>query len=218
MSECLETIYTKRFAGSEAQRDRVWRVLTRDFFQSWVADGAAVLDLGAGYCEFINNIRAARKYALDLNPSTTARAATGVIVLTQDVGQPWALPSESLDVVFTSNFFEHLPSKHVLQHCMNEAFRVLRTGGRLLALGPNIRFCGDVYWDLFDHHLPLSDRSVVEGLEITGFRAEKVIARFLPFTMKGKLPPSPFLVGTYLKLPVFWRVLGKQFFVVARKP
>jgi len=218
MSECLETIYSKRFAGSEALRDQVWRVLTGDFFQRWVKEDAAVLDLGAGYCEFINNIRAARKYALDLNPSTAAKAATGIIVLTQDVGKPWALPSASLDVVFTSNFFEHLPSKQALQHCMTEALRILRPGGRLLALGPNIRFCADVYWDFFDHHLPLSDRSLTEGLEITGFHTEKVIEKFLPFTMKGKLPPSPALVRAYLKLPWAWTLWGKQFFVVARKP
>jgi SAM-dependent methyltransferase len=218
MSECLETIYSKRFAGSEALRDQVWRVLTCDFFQRWVKEDAAVLDLGAGYCEFINNIRAARKYALDLNPSTAAKAATGIIVLTQDVSKPWALPSASLDVVFTSNFFEHLPSKQALQHCMTEALRILRPGGRLLALGPNIRFCGNVYWDFFDHHLPLSDRSLTEGLEITGFHTEKVVEKFLPFTMKGKLPPSPALVRAYLKLPWAWTLWGKQFFVVARKP
>ncbi len=217
MSECLESIYSKRFAGSEAARDQVWRVLTGDFFQRWVKEDAAVLDLGAGYCEFINNIRAARKCALDLNPSTATKAAPGIIVLAQDVGQPWTLPSGSQDVIFTSNFFEHLPSKQVLQHCLGEAWRVLRPGGHLLALGPNIRFCADVYWDFFDHYLPLSDRSLAEALELSGFRMERVVPRFLPFTMHGKRPPSPFLVRAYLKLPVAWKFLGKQFFLVARK-
>jgi SAM-dependent methyltransferase len=218
MSECLETIYANRFAGSEARRDQVWQVLTRDFFQRWVRPDAALLDLGAGYCEFVNNIRAARKYALDLNPACAAKAASGVVVLSQDVTRPWALPSDSLDVIFTSNFFEHLPSKTDFQHCLNESRRVLRSGGLLLALGPNIRFTYDVYWDFFDHHLPLSDRSVVEALEMVGFRPEKVVDRFLPFTMKGKLPPSAFLVRAYLKLPLAWPLFGKQFFIVARKP
>jgi hypothetical protein len=59
---------------------------------------------------------------------------------------------------------------------------------------------------------------VIEALQLVGFRTERVIGRFLPFSMKGKLPPSPLLVRAYLKLPLAWPMLGKQFFIVARKP
>ena len=122
--------------------------------------------MGAGYCEFINSIAAAHKYALDSNPATADKAAPDVTVLSQEATQPWPLPSESVDVVFSSNFFEHLPTKQDFAHCLAEAYRVLRPQGLLIALGPNIRFCFDVYWDFVDHHLPLSDRSMVEALEI----------------------------------------------------
>jgi hypothetical protein len=103
------------------------------------------------------------------------------------------------------------------RHCLEEIHRVLRAGGTLLAMGANIRFCYDVYWDFFDHHLPHSDRSMLEALELAGFAKEKVIPRFLPFTMKGNIPSLPILVRLYLLLPVVWRALGKQFFIVARK-
>ncbi len=99
------------------------------------------------------------------------KAAPDVTVLSQEATQPWSLPAESVDVVFSSNFFEHLPTKQDFAHCLAEAYRVLRPQGLLIALGPNIRFCFDVYWDFVDHHLPLSDRSMVEALEIAGFRA-----------------------------------------------
>lgn len=217
MEDKLEVIYEKRFAGSEEQRSKVWRVLTASFFQGWVQPTDAVLDVGAGYCEFINNIQAKRKCALDLNPATPLRAAADVEVLRQDVTAPWSVAQSSMDVVFSSNFFEHLPTKEALQHCLREIQRVLRPGGRLLAMGPNIRFCYDVYWDFFDHFLPLSDRSLAEALEITGMKVERVVPRFLPFTMKGKKPPPALLIRWYLQLPVFWRLLGKQFLIVARK-
>ena len=218
MEQNLELIYDKRFAGSEEERAKVWRVLTRYFFQRWVRSGAAVLDVGAGYCEFINNIQAEGKYALDLNPATAERAGAEVKVLAQDVTAVWPLASASINVVFSSNFFEHLPTKDALQQCLREASRVLRPGGTLLAMGPNIRFCYDLYWDFFDHLLPLSDRSLAEALELSGLKVERIVPRFLPFTMKGKKPPPAALIRAYLQLPVLWRFMGKQFLVVARKP
>jgi SAM-dependent methyltransferase len=213
----VESIYAQRFSGIEAQRDRVWQILTRHYFQRWITSTDTVLDLGAGYCEFINNIKAGKKIAVDLNPVTPLKAAADVTVISQDVTATWRVETQSVDVVFTSNFFEHLPTKQDLAHCLSEIHRVLRPNGKLLAMGPNIRFCYEVYWDFFDHYLPLSERSLVEAAGIAGFSPDLVIPRFLPFTMQGKAPPSDTLIRLYLLLPLAWRLLGKQFFVVLRK-
>src|SRR5438874_12558349 len=99
MDQSLETIYANRFAGAESDRDRVWSVLSRDFFQRWVTPTDAVLDVGAGYCEFINHIQADRRWALDLNAATEQKAAPGVGVLAQDVPAAWKLSTASVDVV-----------------------------------------------------------------------------------------------------------------------
>ena len=53
----------------------LWKVLCADFFQRFIPQDAIVIDLAAGYCEFINNISCARKIAIDLNPETRNRAA-----------------------------------------------------------------------------------------------------------------------------------------------
>jgi SAM-dependent methyltransferase len=216
--EHQQAVYRRRFAGIEQRRVAVWQTLARHYFRRWVNPTDTVVDVGAGYCEFINSISAAHKYALDSNPATREKAASGVTVLSQEAAKPWSLPSESVNVVFSSNFFEHLPSKQDLARCLAEAFRVLRPQGLLIALGPNIRFCFDVYWDIVDHHLPLSDRSMIEALEIAGFRRELVIPRFLPFTMSDRVPYPAFLVSLYLMFPLAQRLWGKQFLVVARKP
>ena len=71
--------------------------------------------------------------------------------------------------------------------------------------------------DFWDHYLPLSDYSLAEGLEAHGFSLEKVVAKFLPYTMaRGSQPPVVFL-KVYLALPLAWNVLGKQFLIVAAK-
>jgi len=213
-----QAVYSRRFSGIEQRRQEIWQALTHHYFQQWVKPGDTVVDVGAGYCEFINSIRAAHRYALDSNPATLDKAAPDVTVLSEPATRQWSLPSESVNVVFSSHFFEHLPTKEDLARCLAEAHRVLRPQGLLIALGPNIRFCFDVYWDFVDHHLPLSDRSMVEAMEIAGFRRELVLPRFLPFTMSDCVPHRAFLVRLYLMLPLAQRLWGKQFLVIARKP
>jgi SAM-dependent methyltransferase len=214
----LSKIYHRRFARSAAYRNRVWQVLTSEFFRRWVRPTDAVLDLGCGYGEFINNIPAGRKLAMDLNPDASRHLAPGVEFLQQDCSAPWPLPDSTLDIVFTSNFFEHLPDKESLNQTLRHIFRCLKPGGALIAVGPNIKYLHGQYWDFFDHHVYLTEASLGEALEIEGYQIERILPRFLPFTMV-KAPEYPmFFVRLYIELPWFWRVFGRQFLVIARKP
>lgn len=218
LEQDLRQEYLLRFEALAPYRDRVWQVLTRQFFQAYLPEGAAVLDLGSGWGEFIRNIRAGTKYAMDLNPESGQRAGSGVRFLHQDCSREWALPENSLDVVFTSNFFEHLPTKDALRATLEQALRCLKPGGRLICLGPNIRFLPDVYWDFWDHYLALSDRSLVEGLSLVRFRIERCVPRFLPYSMSQGFAPPVGFVSLYLRLPVLWPMFGKQFLVIGQKP
>ena len=218
MHDDLEREYRLRFERTAAYRNRVWQLLTRDFFQAYIPAGGAVLDLGCGWGEFIRNIQAGRKYGMDLNPESERRLTADVTFFKQDCAGRWPLPDDSLDVVFTSNFFEHLPSKSSLRDTLSEVRRCLKPGGQLICLGPNIRYLPGAYWDFWDHYLPLSERSLGELLELLGFRIHTSIARFLPYSMSQGVTPPLFLLAAYLRLKIFWPVLGKQFLIVARKP
>ena len=101
---------------------------------------------------------------------------------------------------------------------MAQVKSILKPGGCFIALGPNIRYAFAEYWDYYDHYLALSHLSLAEGLSIAGFKVEKVIPRFLPYTMNNRTPAHPLLVRAYLALPLAWRFMGKQFLVTARKP
>src|SRR5262249_55932064 len=147
----------------------------------WVPASGTVLDLGAGYCEFINNASAGRKYAMDLNPDIHQRAAAGIMVLQQDCSQPWPLPEGALDAVFTSNFLEHLPDKAAVSAVLSNAHRCLKPGGRFIAMGPNIKYVAGAYWDFFDHYVELTELSLSEALSVCGFEIEKQVPRFLPY-------------------------------------
>jgi SAM-dependent methyltransferase len=213
----LKDIYSLRFAGEHDYRSSVWRILAADFFSRWARPEHSVLDLGCGRGEFINTVAAARKFAMDLNPASKECLAGGVHFFEQDCSAHWPLASGSLNVVFTSNFFEHLPSKGALRATLREAFRCLQPNGCLVAMGPNVKALSGPYWDFFDHYLPLTERSLAEAMRLEGFQIEKAIARFLPYTMSLGFRPPLWTVRLYLKMPFVWRIFGGQFLVVARK-
>lgn len=216
----LTELYRNRFdENARAQKARVWKVLYEKVFGRWIRPQDTVLDLGAGYCEFINSARAQRRIAVDLNPDAASFVAPGVELHTVPANQLDFLPDASVDVCFSSNFLEHLPGKDEVSNVIREARRVLRPGGTLILLGPNVRLIPGPYWDFFDHHVPLSERSLGELLAITGFELLHVEGRFLPYTTRSALPQAPWLVALYLMMrPLSSFVLGKQFLIVARKP
>jgi SAM-dependent methyltransferase len=218
MSEELQKEYAMRFEQNARYRVDVWKILTSQFFTRWIPESSIVLDLGCGWGEFINQIAAQRKYGMDLNPASPAKLAKDVTFLHQDCSTPWDIPDAHLDVVFTSNFFEHLPSKESLRQTLGHAFRCLKAGGCLICLGPNIKFLPGSYWDFWDHYLPLTELSLKEGLELTGFKTEYLKDRFLPYSMSQGFTPPLIFLKLYLSVPLFWRLAGKQFLIVARKP
>jgi ubiquinone/menaquinone biosynthesis C-methylase UbiE len=215
----LRTLYRHRFPESErAARDAIWRVLCEHFFQRYVRETDTLLELACGLGEFTRAIRAGRKVAVDLNPDAAERLPTDVEFHLAPASNLDFLPDASVDVCFTSNFFEHLHAKSELDAVLAEVRRVLRPGGRLVALQPNIRVEPGRYWDFYDHHLPLSDRSCAEAFAQAGLEVEQVIDRFLPYTTRSRLPKHPFFVRLYLALPPLWRLLGGQFLIVGRRP
>ena len=217
MNEDLKKIYQIRFSGLEEYRNAVWKILVKDFFAKWIEKDSVVLDLGCGYGEFINNVECCQTHAMDLNPDTRKTLNGDVLFHEQDCSQPWPFDPDSLDLIFTSNFFEHLSSKEVLDETVAHAKMALKPGGRIIALGPNISVLKGRYWDFWDHHVALSEQSLEELLCLHKFKIEKKIKKFLPFNMVRVNRKPLFLVSIYLKCRWFWPIWGKQFLIIAKK-
>ena len=211
-SEGLGVLYDARFNEAERRaKEEVWRVLCVQFFQRFVPEDAVVLDLACGFGEFSRFVRAGLKVALDLNPRVRSLLPGDVEFVLGSALDLSFLDGEVIDVCFTSNFFEHLPDRTSMD-------RVLRPGGTFVAMQPNIKYAGNAYWDFYDHVLPLSHLSAREAFLKNHYSIERLIPRFVPFSIKSAYPKHPALVSLYLRLPFLWRLLGKQFVVVARKP
>jgi len=214
----LQKIYSSRFEQTGLdKRRRVWRVLCESFFNDLVGPNKTILDLACGYGEFINEVKASRKIAVDLNPDSARHLSPDVTLYRAPGTDLSAVPQDAVDVVFTSNFLEHLRDKSECDKVFAEIRKVLRPGGRLIVLGPNIRYAYREYWDYYDHYLPLSHLSVAEGLRQASFTIVKNIPQFLPYTMASNAPTADIFIRIYLAFPPAWRIFGKQFLVIAEK-
>lgn len=197
----------------DKDRTIVWQALS-EFFQLRIADNGSILDLGAGYCDFINNISASHKFALDMSPHTKEYVSKDVHLLEQSVLQKWPINDTSLDAVFASNFFEHFTDEE-LTFIMSEIKRILKPGGRLLLMQPNYYYAYREYWDDYTHKKAFSHVSLSDFLKSYGLKPIEIQARFVPFSMKSKLPKSYWLTKLYLHSPI--KPMAKQMFVMAEK-
>jgi SAM-dependent methyltransferase len=205
------SVYDLRFGERErSAKEAVWREIGRFLQRRYIPRSSRVLDIGTDLGYFIRNIDAAERWASDLR-DTSASMPDGVRFLQSDgLSLADVAPNDYFDVVFMSNYLEHLDSAESVIEQLRVARRLLRDGGRVVVLQPNIKLVGPSYWDFIDHRVPLTEESLVEAAAFAGFEQSEVIGRFLPYSVKGRLPAHPLLVRTYLAFPPAWRLLGKQ--------
>jgi 2-polyprenyl-3-methyl-5-hydroxy-6-metoxy-1,4-benzoquinol methylase len=212
----LQRIYEYRFASVDrAARTAVWLEIAR-FLHERLGRPGRVLDPAAGLGEFIRACPAPERWAVDIVdlgiselPGVTTRISP---ILEAD------LPSEHFDLVFASNVLEHFESPDEISQFLGRMHGLLRDSGRVCVMGPNFRYCSREYFDCADHTLALTHVAAAEHLYGAGFVVEEVVPRFLPYSFRSVLPASPRLTAAYLRSPLAWRVLGKQFLVTGRKP
>jgi len=210
-----ERLYAYRFRDvDQAARQAVWREIAR-YVHERMGAPERVLDPAAGRGEFITAVPAAERWGVDLVRQGDIEAA-GVRMIIGDVMDA-DLPEGHFDGVFVSNFLEHLPSQDAVGAALGKLLASMAPGGRIAVMGPNFRYCAREYFDCADHTVTLTHVSMAEHLYAAGFEISAVVPRFLPYSFRGLLPPSPALTSAYLRTPALWRVLGKQFLLVARK-
>jgi hypothetical protein len=204
--------YHKTRHAFDTRRSLLWKTLCEAYFQRLIPADACVLELGAGYGNFINNIKSLTRIAVDSWEGTSGFLAPGVVARIGNVTDLSFVPDRSIDFVFASNLFEHLP-QHDFTTVLDQLRNKLKADGTLNILQPNYRFAYREYFDDYSHVSVFSDRSLADFLESHGFHVFECIPRFLPLTIKSRLPILPFLVRLYLFMP--FKPLGKQMFVRA---
>ena len=214
----LKEVYEQRFShADQAGKEAIWRELGR-FLQRYIKPDARVVDIACDLGYFIRNIRAAERWATDIRDVSASLPKDVRFVPASGLDLAEVLPNNHFDIAFFSNYLEHLPSTEAVLQQLRVTFSILKPGGSVLILQPNIRLIGGSYWDFIDHQTALTDKSLAEAAVMAGFKTKKVIARFLPYTTKSRIPQHPLLVRAYLNFPPAWLLLGKQTLYLGEKP
>ena len=207
-----KTYHETRFTFDQ-RREILWKALCEGYFDRLTGPDSHVLELGAGYGHFINNIRCGRKSAIDQWPGLLDHLHPDVSGYVGSVADLSAIADRSVDFVFASNLFEHLSQEHFAAS-LSEVKKKLKPGGTLNILQPNYKRCYRDYFDDYTHVTVYSDISLCDFLSANGFTVIESVPGFLPFSIKSSAAPvRPWLIKLYLNLP--WKPLAKQMFVRA---
>jgi len=190
--------FRTRFPYDET-KESVWAAVAAYLDDRYGLDGT-VVDIGAGYGYFLNNVDSDRRIAVDRSPVPLSAIDSDVGSLIGDASN-LPLASDSADVVMVSNVLEHLTVPEI-RTALEECQRVLAADGTLLVVSPNFALAPRQYFDDFTHETILTHRSLADLLTLGGFEQTDTVVRFLPFSSEGCLPTLPWLVTLYLRLPV----------------
>ena len=196
----------------DRRREVLWKTLYDSYFRKLIAAGDCVLELGAGYGHFINQVRCRRRIAIDQWPGFVKYIDPAIEAKVTRVDDLSFLDDLSVDFILASNLFEHLTQTEFAA-VLSQLKRKLRPGGTLNILQPNYRVAYREYFDDYTHVAVYSDLSMCDFLAAHGFRVVECKPRFLPLTIKSRFPVWPGLIRLYLALPV--KPLAKQMLIRA---
>jgi SAM-dependent methyltransferase len=211
----MSTTYHDVHLTDDPARQVVWDVLAA-YLARWVPADAHVVEIGAGYCSWINSVRAARKVAVDVWPELPRFVAPGVEakILDAATGLP-TLGREQFNVALASNVLEHF-EPDVAASVIGDVAGLLKPGGRFIIIQPNFRYAYREYFDDYTHRSIFTDISLANLLRSHGFGIETSVPRFLPYSMRDRRASiRPWLIRAYLRSPV--KPWAGQMLIVARK-
>jgi len=217
VTRLLPELYEARFDEREVSaKDAVWREIVR-YLHRYIDPNKPVLDLGCDRGHFIRWVKAGERWATDIRDMAAVLPPEVRFVQASGLQLAESLPAGHFGTIFMSNYLEHLDSSDAVIDQLRIAAALLRPGGRVIVLQPNIRLVGPRYWDFIDHRVALTERSLLEAAELAGLTTVDLITRFLPYSTKGRLPTAPALVRAYLAVRPAWWLLGKQTLFVGER-
>jgi len=210
MADYLKVVYDE---GSHPYTDYPSKLCAYLFKTFNMRTGMKFLEAGCGRGEFLNNFK---NLDLDVSGVDISSEAPGfqpeIPIKVCDIeNERLPFPDETFDVIYSKSLIEHF---YYPERYMREAYRILKPGGMLLTLVPDWESNYKTYFDDYTHKTIFTENGLCGFLEANGYEIIECIPRFLPLTIKSKIPIHPLLVKIYLRFPV--KIMAKQMFIRAQ--
>jgi SAM-dependent methyltransferase len=144
-----------------------------------------ILDVGCGH----------RKTPGSIGMDVLADSAADVLA---DLSGPWPFQDHSFDRIVASHVLEHVPD---VVHVMEEAYRVLRVGGRFLVRGPHFS-CPHIVWSDPTHRRALSIGMFLHFQPGTAHPYSKTRFRIARAKLYCAYPPPPGVKERWFRKPL----------------
>lgn len=198
----------------EPNRIILWEVLSA-YLSKYINSEAKVLEIGAGYCYWINSIKAKRKDAVDIWEDMSKYANEDINTHIKDLSKGLPNFDTKFNNILASNLFEHIDSNSIVI-LLEDIFKNLEIGGRLILIQPNFKYAYKNYFDDYTHKTIYTNISLANLLKSIGFEIEIVKPKFTPYSMIGMNFTIPsFLIKLYLFSP--FKPYAGQMLIIARK-
>lgn len=210
--------YQTRFKENKS-RFELWPIIT-NYLQKYIWYNKSILELACWYWDFINNISAKEKTAVDIYDWIKEYLKPDIQFKSFDLSKPeWYqnYKGKTFDVVFMSNFLEHLDDDW-LNSVMMGINNIIKDDWLIVLIQPNFHYMYKEYFDDYTHKKIFTHVSIKDFVESYWFECIHCEKKFLPWSFKkNKLPLWLSKVGlkTYFKQN-FIR-LGGQMFLVFKK-
>jgi SAM-dependent methyltransferase len=208
----MDNYFETRFK-EDYRRKFIWEQIAK-YVDKIDPDKKSVLEIGAGYCDWINATKSPIRVASDISDDVAKFALAPVKFIKMSATNLEALNGQSFERIQLSNLLEHLEYPDVLE-AVREISSHLVKNGTVVIIQPNFRYSFKTYFDDYTHRTIFTHVSLCDLFSANGFEVLKVEKRFLPFSLKSKLGMGYRLINLYLKLPI--KLFAGQMLVVLRK-
>lgn len=207
MSEFNDFYFSARLSEDKG-REIVWKEIAR-YLRKYTS--GTLVDIGCGRGDFLKFVKADKKIGVDVFKS---RDFPSSLKFVSSDARNFSSKIKSADVVFASNLLEHF-SDDDADKILDSVKKTLKKDGLFILMQPNFRYFYKGYFDDYTHKKIYTDVSLCDYLRSRDFEIVKCYPKFLPATMKSKLPKWSLLVWLYLRSPI--KPFAGQMLVIARK-
>lgn len=135
-----------------------------------ILPNSLLLDIGCGRGDFARGFLECglRVEGVDISVfSIKENTNSGVTIKKANVFESrWPFPDNYADVIFSKSVIEHIHNPEIF---MNETYRVLKPGGRIITMTPDWETCHTSFYNDFSHVQPYTVRGLRDLLRMSNF-------------------------------------------------